>query len=344
MESIFEKWIINKNPKEDKNIKKIYYLNWEEKNNPIAIFQDIKPDNYDFSKKINWKIEKKTIELYIYGVFNKNDNKIKKNNPPNYNIPFIKSHLQKCVRRNLIQKGIDTAYTLISLDYNEFMRRLPIIILEDSMLIESFPVIIWLMVVSSDYKIEYEYQLKWILSQIYLVIESPIKDYRSKLDYNLFENIININQLNEKQLSIIYSIELRKSFGGMKGDMQMLGYFQKKWLDRFKKKKDIYIENQYLDINYENILFENIEKSAIDFHCFPNILKKMGEKYKNIPKNDLKKLIWIKSAGINLKNEIDEEINNSIDNIEYNIEEWKKIKKDYEKLQNYYYQNRLFDN
>ena len=53
-------------------------------------------------------------------------------------------------------------------------------------------------------------------------------------------------------------------------------------------------------------------------------------KYENISEIDIKKTIWHNSAGINNKNYINDEDENSF-NKKY-LEYWKLIKKDYEKL------------
>ena len=162
MQINLDKWIKN----DCKLIKNIFYLNWYNQDNPIAIFSNKIPGKYNFNKKIKWKINNKKIDLNIYGLI-PNGEKIDNYKGINYNIPFLKSHLQKCVRRNYIKQGINTAYSLFHLSYNEFIRRLPIIIIEDSILIEKYPVIIWLMIVYPEYKIEYSYQLNWIILLYY---------------------------------------------------------------------------------------------------------------------------------------------------------------------------------
>lgn len=352
-------------------LKNIFKLDWSDKSDPVAIFTNEKPNEYDLKKKINWKIGKRKYELFIYGILPQDEIIPKNEDLIRYNIPFLKSHLQKCVRRNIIQAGLNTLYSLFHLDYNEFIRRLPIIILEDSLLIEKFPVLIWLLVANPEYKISYKYQLDWLINQIYHIIKSPYKDLRDKLEIDFNNYLSEINQLQDNQVSILYSIELRKSYGGMNSDIKMLNYFIDKWLKRFKNNNNIYLQIpkviysqddkliEVIPLNYTQLNFSEIELVAIDFHCFPQILTKIMN---NVNINDIKnnsikmdkeiikKLIWKNSAGINLKSNISDEENN-LDNLENNTdnfendtelnEYWLYIKDEYEKIQNYYFQNRI---
>ena len=362
-----DKWFKNNDPV----LKNIFKLDWSNKNDPIAIFTNEKPNEYDLKKKINWKIGKRKYELFIYGILPQDEIIPKKEKLLRYNIPFLKSHLQKCVRRSIIQPGLNTAYSLFHLDYNEFIRRLPIIILEDSLLIEKFPVLIWLLIANPEYRISYKYQLDWLMNQLYHIIKSPYKDFRDKLDMDFNNYLSEINQLDENQLSILYSVELRKSYGAMNGDIKMLNYFIDKWLKRFKNNNNIYLQIpkvifskdikliEKTPLSYTQLSFDEIELAAIDFHCFPQIIKKIMNninEYRNIngiiklDKEIIKKLIWNNSAGINLKSNIKDEENkldnseNQSDNSENEENEyWLYIKDEYKKTQNYYLQNKVID-
>jgi len=352
------KWFKSDTP----TLKNIFVLDWNNKIDPVAIFTNEKPNKYDFKKKINWKIGKRKYELFIYGIIPQDEIIQKNNDLLRYNIPFLKSHLQKCVRRNIIQPGLNTAYSLFHLDYTEFIRRLPIIILEDSLLIDKFPVFVWLLIANPEYKIIYKYQLDWLMHQIFHIIKSPFKDLRDKLEIDFNNYLGEINKLETEQLSILYSIELRKSYGGMNGDIKMLNYFIDKWLKRFKNNDNIYLQIpkviQYEDIlsiglpiTYSQLNFNEIELVAIDFHCFPQILTKItnniNKKNNNIKINKeiVKKLIWENSASINFKSNISDdvkELNNSEIELE-SQEYWSYIKYEYDKIQNYYLQNKLIN-
>ena len=57
---------------------------------------------------------------------------------------YLMSHLQKCVRRMETKKAVQTAKHLIDLDIHSFLRRLPIIMVEDVCYMDSFIVLIWM--------------------------------------------------------------------------------------------------------------------------------------------------------------------------------------------------------
>ena len=64
-------------------------------------------------------------------------------------------------------KSVQTAKHIIDLDCNSFLRRLPIIMIEDVTLHESFPIIIWLMIAYyKGFEIKNEI-VKWLLGVVY---------------------------------------------------------------------------------------------------------------------------------------------------------------------------------
>ena len=54
------------------------------------------------------------------------------------NVSFLKSHLQKCIRRKLSTKSVQTSWHLLELDPIQFLRRLCIIYVEDVSFNKSF--------------------------------------------------------------------------------------------------------------------------------------------------------------------------------------------------------------
>ena len=71
------------------------------------------------------------------------------------NVPMMKSLLQKAIRRGEKEISIKAANHLIRMDLPAFLRRLPIIIVEDVELFREFNIVVWLMVIQSkSYKLE----------------------------------------------------------------------------------------------------------------------------------------------------------------------------------------------
>ena len=66
-------------------------------------------------------------------------------------MPLIKSNLQKAVRRCDNQIAIQSALVLIQMAPMELLRRLPIIYIEDVCLMDSYSIVVWLMMADKDY-------------------------------------------------------------------------------------------------------------------------------------------------------------------------------------------------
>ena len=135
---------------------------------------------------------------------------------------------------------------------------------------------------------------------------------------------LDLSKILEYQKNILWAIQLRKSYGGMKGDMKMLNYFTKKWYDRFKNEYDLIpiINNIQID-QLRLIRFDDIHISSIDFHC-TNIINFITNKYPNYENEEIKKAIWYNRSCYNNKNinEGKEEINNEYKEIWYKINKY----------------------
>ena len=139
--------------KEEYNIHRYFYLIWENKFKPNkdAYWCNEKPKKVNFITKINCNYIKTGYFFYLCAYFpdyeektyNIGKEKIYKN------VHYLKSHLQKCIRKQNDYLAIPTCNHLLKLDTVELLRRLPIIMLEDTELHESFSTLIWLMIVVS---------------------------------------------------------------------------------------------------------------------------------------------------------------------------------------------------
>jgi hypothetical protein len=120
----------------------------------------------------------------------------------------------------------------------ELLRRLPIIILEDSTLHPDLPLLCWLMAAESKgYRVPLELISK-VLQIIYEVSSCPWTDYLdndSSKDDDKDESVDD-DPLPKESVEdlILRSIDMRASYGGMKGDVEMLKGYQKTWGKRFR--------------------------------------------------------------------------------------------------------------
>mmetsp|Transcript_34819 Transcript_34819/g.68536 ORF Transcript_34819/g.68536 Transcript_34819/m.68536 type:complete len:379 (-) Transcript_34819:847-1983(-) len=69
--------------------------------------------------------------------------------PSGLSVPVLKSMLQKCVRRRRPMPSVRIAMELAQKSWSDLIRRLPLIVLEDSLLHPDFPLLVWLVVADS---------------------------------------------------------------------------------------------------------------------------------------------------------------------------------------------------
>jgi hypothetical protein len=221
----------------------------------------------------------------------------------NYNrdqIPILKSNLQKCVRRSLVEPSISTALTLLCLDSSQLLRRLPIIMLEDVILNNDILLLIWLMCANSKgFPINDELMLR-IINIVHFLASSNIRDSYEKLDTINIKKF-KLNELGLKERNILWALQLRCSYGGMFGDMKMINYLTKCWYERFNEKFILDNNPNILKIEDLRLLrFNDIHISSVDFHC-TNILICIKNKYSKYNVDEIKKAIWYNRSSLNNK-------------------------------------------
>ena len=319
-----DKWLNIKSKKKvnETKIKKYFYLDWSSGFIPNeAVWLEKKPEKINFEKVLNWDKLKKGAKYTLCGFFPNMEQKFHLTKEKKYwNAPLLKSHLQKCARQMEILKGLKTASHLIHLDLVAFLRRLPIIMIEDVYLNKSFTTIIWLMVAfsSTEFQLKH-YMVEYLLGVVYLICSIDKHDKLMNND-NFVMNDLNFiekyNKLKDSECSILYSLTLRKHYGGMNGDMEMIDKYIYKWFNKFnstpKKYEDklLYKSIQPIEDNMEELLIEEWILEAVDFHC-SNITSYLVKKYNFFTEEELKKIIWYslscKNKRLNQKNQYERE-------------------------------------
>lgn len=293
-----------------RNIKWSSTIKWREQNSEILLCTSIKPiEKEEFENIVGFE------DIYI-------------------NNGYLKSHLQKCIRRGLSDKALKTAFHMMRINLSDLLRRLPIIMLEDVQLHESFSILIWLMVAINQKYIPNIDLLNYILNIVVLLCDIKEFNYLGKLDQNYSDLTIFHDLDNDHQISLLYCIQLRASYGGMKCDIKMLNYFTKFWFDKFKKgmvcNQKILENINYLENEINNIYLQKSDwlLEAIDFHYFPKIIDHIHEKFPQFGKGEIKATIWHCNSNINFrksfqKNKINEYLD-IWDNICEDVKEYQK--------------------
>lgn len=267
-------------------------------------------DKNDYIKigSFNWRDFKQEISIY-YKNYEPNS-KLFKPKTKNYstkNISLLKSALQKAVRRKNVDLAVNIAYQLINIDFNQFIRRLAIIILEDVSLNYNYISIIWFMCsFSTKNLILTRSNIKWLLGYVKTITENNYK-----FNYCKKNNIDNVKFINNDIFktynNLILSLFLRHSYGGMLGDMKMLNYY----IDYYYKKfKNIEIGNKFNELN---LIVEPVSTKikiidvlefpleGVDFHCDSTMIKNIKKNYDKYTEEDIKKAIWYCSSSINFR-------------------------------------------
>ncbi len=187
-----------------------------------------------------------------------------------YNIHILKSNLQKAMRRQQLVPVLATGLQLLAQDPSEALRRIAVILLEDSTLqVWSYVYVIWLMYAVGKGYILREGDLQVIMDALATACEANVR-------YDLEEEPEGVMvQVPEDKALGYYAIMLRAGAGGMAFDVGFL----KRLAGRFIRGQ-LVIEEEVLSVELNDIeLFdvkEHLLDEAIDFHCCPDILHYPG--------------------------------------------------------------------
>jgi len=221
-----------------------------------------------------------------------------------YNIPLLKSNLQKAIRRKHRKIAVTTALAILQQDMLELLRRLPIIYIEDVCMMDSYPIIVWLMMADKEYMLE--------VSDIEIILNiiAGLCDTDEIYDFPRNPTILYSHEELEEypNADILLSLYYRSQYGGMKGDMIMLNN-----AIYYYSNKPIIPKTDYSTILDIDDKVEILEE-AIDFHPYPYMLIHLS-KMTNIDQQDIKKAIWFMESGLNLRKPETLEIDESIINI-----------------------------
>jgi len=150
--------------------------------------------------------------------------------------------LQKSIRRRRPLPAVRVAMELADKSWSDLIRRVPIIILEDAIIHNDFPLLVWLMVADSKEFTPCVSLVVRVMQIIFEVASCPWKDIVTSTSCkqqtlgNLQLTSDNISLSPDKknnELLLLRSMLLRKQYGGMAGDMEMLNDYVDTWRRRF---------------------------------------------------------------------------------------------------------------
>ena len=165
-------------------------------------------------------------------------------------VPVLKSILQKSIRRRKPLPSVRVAMELADKSIGDFLRRLPVIVLEDSTLHPDMGIIVWLMMALSKEYVPSPFSMERVFRVVFEIASCQWQDHLdlgqteeefSSVRFSTIMDALERNNHTEKSesrhslLACIWSTLARASYGGMQGDVRMLHYFATLWYQRVKE-------------------------------------------------------------------------------------------------------------
>lgn len=136
-------------------------------------------------------------------------------------IPYLKSQLQKTIRRNLAFKACQTAWFLLKQDPLELLRRLPIIMIEDKFAHEDLALVVWGMLhltKNSQWAIPVDF-VNRIMSLVWDIASAPYY-HEPRIAPDMAPK--DLNKLPPFEKGIAIALCVRADYGGTGGDVNLL--------------------------------------------------------------------------------------------------------------------------
>ena len=207
------------------------------------------------------------------------------------NLSFLKSNLQKAIRRQETTIALHTTMKMIVHGgIIELLRRLTIITWEDVMLNIYYPSIVWLFIAisSKTYQATND-DVVFIYSYVaYLCELDEVNGYDGA-----YNESISFPQLCHNTMAL--ALYLRLQYGGFTSERCGMNDLIRRVLEN----NIIISEKEMMIIEPYELIQVDIIDAAIDFHCFPSMIKKIHERIPFISEDVIKKAIWTFDSSVN---------------------------------------------
>jgi hypothetical protein len=161
-------------------------------------------------------------------------------------VPVLKSILQKACRRRKPLPAVRVAMELADKSLGDLLRRLPIIVLEDSALHPDLDFLVWIMMAQSKDFVPSRQNMTRVFQIVFEIASCPLSDPLPSNDdtgaepavtlRSLYDRPSRLGTLSSEELSsqsLLWSMLVRGKYGGMKCDVMMLQKYTRMWSDRF---------------------------------------------------------------------------------------------------------------
>jgi len=291
-----------------------FYLDWTRKRAEWrTIYQT--PTELEFKKVLKWK-DLKGLNITLCTNYCKTMKRHTYTDNPYTNTSFLKSALQKAVRRSDTYRAVKIGYHLFDLDRRAFLRRLAIIALEDALPLNGFNVIVWLFLASvNGYQLS-EHQMCWCLGYLVRLTECKLYDPPVNGGDSESFNIAKgkLNRIPNSGKDLVYSIKFLSVARNRcrEGDLHIIDQKARQWRDRYTSGPDkteelleCKTETKFVTPPETPLEIGEWSPSAIDFHCSMTIVNNICETYDQFTEEEVKEAIWHCSSSVTNKTKID---------------------------------------
>jgi hypothetical protein len=227
-----------------------------------------------------------------------------------YQTSVLKSNLQKAVRRGKVEAAVATAFQMAcqgSDDLTELFRRLPIILVEDTLL--NSKVLArwtWWMLATTKGWILSDTEWKRLLADLAYVAATPFREGGLCFDCEDPLPCSSVLAIADEGKRIgLFAVWIRSQWGGMTGDMNMLRGLGLDWL---RRPEEDWTRGGVLRGPPHSLLptfpiFDvgsHALDEAVDFHCCPGMLKDFAEQT-GADERDIKRAIWEHRSSLNVR-------------------------------------------
>ena len=209
----------------------------------------------------------------------------------NPHIALLASNLQKAIRRQEKEIALHTTMNIL---YHggivQLLRRLSIITWEDVILNVYYPAIVWLFVaISSKSYQATKHDIVFIYSYVaYLCEIDEVTQYNGT-----YKKTTPFAEVCQHTMAL--SLHIRIQYGGFSSELCGMNDLIRRVLQH-----DILISQKELTIIPPcELVTVHILDAAIDFHCFPSMLKRIQERIPFLTEESIKKAIWNFDSNIN---------------------------------------------
>ena len=250
-------------------------------------------------------------------------------------IPYLKSHLQKSIRRSNSFKAIKTASHLYHIDSLELLRRLTIIAVEDAMPLSGYSTLVWMIAAcTGGYSLSEEH-FCWILGNVHNLCQCSHYEQLPKPSVSQDQAMksLRLRSLKGEGRDLSYSLLFRQSYGGTAGDKEMLRSATELWAARFRVGSEfiklLSVPPVFITPPLEPLTPNEWIAAAVDFHCYPGVLLNLSEKHDEFTPEDIKEAIWHCSSSLTNKANIAENLKQRDNDSPRHTAVWKVIKRDF---------------